>query len=289
MFVVINADDLGLHPAVERAVEALGRQGVLTSASLLANGPRVEAAARLTTVAMGVHLNILRGRPVLAAERVGSLVTPEGRFLGNYVALGRRAALRRLDLEQVEAEWAAQIERVCDLGVRPSHLDSEKHIHCWPRMMPIVCRLARRYNVRWVRRTVERGVPMGSGSALARVFLLRWWARSHEVAEGVRWPDAVWGIADQGARLCVARFVRYARGLPAGAVVEIVCHPGDPRPGDPPLPADYGPMRVADQWQAEFAALREGSWPAVVARCGGRLVSYRELAEVAGGGGEPSE
>ncbi len=283
MFVVVNADDLGLHPAVERAVETLGGRGVLTSASLLANGPRTEPAARITSVALGVHLNILRGRPLLPVSRVGTLVTSEGRFLGSYLALARRAALRRLDLDQVEAEWAAQIERVRDLGVRPCHLDSEKHIHCWPRLMPIVCRLARRYNIGWVRRTVERGGAR-SGAALARVVLLRLWARAHRPCDGVHWPDAVWGIADQGARLVAERFVRYARRFSARSVVEIVCHPGHPRPDDPPLPADYGPMRVAEQWQAEFVALRDGGWPEALARCGGRLVSYRELERP---GGEP--
>ncbi len=277
MYVVINADDLGLHPAVQRAVDELGRRGVLTSASLLVNGPLAEQAARTTSVALGVHLNILRGRPVLPAGRLGTLVDTAGNFLGDYWRLARRAAAGRLDLRQVEDEWEAQLRRALDLGVQPDHLDSEKHIHCWPALMPIVCRLARRYNIAWVRRTVERGWPIGSAGGLLRVLLLRWWAGRHRPADAVRWPDAVWGIACQGRRLSARRLGAYLRRLESAQVVEVVCHPGDPRADDPPLPDAYGRMRVARQWRAEYETLAGGGWREVLQEAGASLVSYRDV------------
>lgn len=279
MDIVINADDLGLHPAVQRAVETLGRRGVVTSASLLANGPFVEDGARVDCVELGVHLNILRGRPLLPVEQVGTLVGPDGRLPGSYVALWRRARRGRLDLDQVEAEWRAQVERILDLGARPTHLDSEKHTHCWPSLTPIACRVARRYNIGWVRRTRERVSPFRWDAGGVRARLLNYWARRHTKCDGVRWPDAVWGIADQAARLEASRFEQYLRKLPRNAVVEVVCHPGDPRPDDPPLVEDYGPMRVRSMWRAEFESLRDGDWIERLRHRQARLCGYGQVSD----------
>ncbi|MFN9910300.1 MAG: ChbG/HpnK family deacetylase, partial [bacterium] len=41
--LIINVDDIGLHPAVRRAVEACAARGTVTSASVLANGPDQDA------------------------------------------------------------------------------------------------------------------------------------------------------------------------------------------------------------------------------------------------------
>ena len=65
MKVIMNVDDLGVHPAVARAALALSEKGLVTSASVVANGPDVESAVRLQAegVSIGVHLDIVRGRP----------------------------------------------------------------------------------------------------------------------------------------------------------------------------------------------------------------------------------
>mgnify|MGYP000417325144 CR=1 FL=1 len=46
--VIINADDFGIHTEVNQAVIEACEQGVLTSTSLLANGPAFDEAAILT-------------------------------------------------------------------------------------------------------------------------------------------------------------------------------------------------------------------------------------------------
>src|SRR5262249_34645691 len=73
--VVVNADDFGLCAAVNRAIGRAHEEGVLTSASLLANGPTFDEAVAIArarpSLGVGVHLNLLRGRPL---ARVPSLV-----------------------------------------------------------------------------------------------------------------------------------------------------------------------------------------------------------------------
>ncbi len=287
MFVVINVDDLGLHPAVRRAVESLAGSGHVTSATLLANGPDVEAAVEirhaLPNLGLGAHLNILRGRPVSDPKDVPCLVGPDGLFPGRYTSLFKSHLSGRLDPAQVEREWAAQIEKLLGLGVALTHLDSEKHVHAWPRLMGVACSLARRYGLSWVRRPKEPQpmARMDKGALRARV--LNTFARGHKPMSGVSWPDRVWGVADQGADLLPGRFEKamagFRRNLGKDAVVELVVHPGDPRPNDPGLPEEFGPMRVSAQWTAEFQALQDPAWVEIFARLEATPIHYGQLAK----------
>lgn len=276
MFVIVNVDDLGLHPAVRRAVVSLSEKGVVTSSTLLANGPDVEQAARIGGIGLGVHLNVLRGRPVLQPRLVSSLVGENDLFFGDYGKLFAKYLSSRVDLHQVEAEWAAQIERILDLGVQPTHLDSEKHIHAWPGMMAVAGRLAARYGIRWVRRPRECAGLLRLDKGGLRTKFLNVCAMMQKQPVDVFWPDRVWGIADQGERLLPAAFKAYMAGS-TDRVVEIVCHPGDPRDDDPPLPADFGSMRVGAQWRLEYDRLADPQWQGMFREMEARLVHYGQI------------
>lgn len=133
--LIIHADDYGLAPGVNRAIEEGLVSGALTSASILVGGGAADEAlawaAGHPEFDFGVHLNVTQGRPVLPPERVPSLVDGEGNFraLASFVA---RRAVRILRAAELEAEWRAQIARVRDAGVRISHLDSHQHVHLIP-------------------------------------------------------------------------------------------------------------------------------------------------------------
>ncbi len=279
MFVVINADDLGLHPAVSRAVAAGAEAGVVTSASVLATGPCFRDALGLGGVGLGAHLNILRGRPLSPAREVPSLLGPDGAFLGRYRALWLRHRSGRLDPEQVALEWRRQVEKLLESGIELDHLDSEKHIHAWPGLWELACRLARRFGIPWLRRPREPVPPLRWDKGALRARLLAYWCGRSPGGTGVSCPDVVWGIVDQGTRLDPERFRSFLarnRG-PRLRVVEIACHPGRPRPGDPELPADYGPMRVPAMWRSEWESLASGRWPRLWDEMGLRPRSYRDL------------
>lgn len=276
MFVIVNVDDLGLHPAVRRAVAGLSERGIVTSSTLLANGPDLEASAGIGGVGLGVHMNVLRGRPVLQPRLVSSLVGEDDLFLGDYGRLFARYLAGRVDLRQVEAEWAAQIERILDLGVRPTHLDSEKHIHAWPGMMLVACRLASRYGIRWVRRPRECGSLLRLDKGGLRTKFLNVCSLLQKRPSEVAWPDRLWGIADQGERLLPDAFKAYMAGS-GDRVVEICCHPGDPLPDDPPLPREFGAMRVGAQWRIEYDRLADARWSDVLRELDARLVHYGQI------------
>jgi Uncharacterized protein conserved in bacteria len=277
MRVIVNVDDLGLHPAVRRAVEDLGRIGIVTSSTLLVNGPDAEQAAKTTGVGLGVHLNILRGRPTLPPDEVGSLVGPDGLFLGDYTALFKRYLTGRIDHGQVEREWNAQVERAREMGVSPTHFDSEKHIHAWPTLMAVAARVAGKFGVGWLRRPVECQKLARVDAGGLRAKFLGVCSLFQKRPARVRWPDLAFGIADQGRFLLPERFRAYAAHNPKARVVEIVCHPGKPLPGDPDIPAEYGKLRVAAQWEAEYKALSDPEWLRVLGEMGAKLVHYGQM------------
>ncbi len=281
MYVVINCDDLGLHPAVRRAVVGLGRAGAISSATLMANGPDFDASARIKGVGIGVHLNLLRGAPLCPPERIPSLVDDNGLMLGNYRKLFLRYMAGRVSLDDVRREWSAQVERVIDTGVKPTHLDSEKHIHAWPRLGGLVAEIARRHGIRWMRRPVERlhlAVPAGG---FLRIATLAVFARSgSRLPSGVSRADFCWGIAEQGALLDPERFHRYAASFRTRPrILEIVCHPGVPADDDGPLDPRFGALRIAGNWSAENAALQSPAWKTSLASLGAELVNYGQIPE----------
>jgi predicted glycoside hydrolase/deacetylase ChbG (UPF0249 family) len=78
--LIVNADDFGLAESVNRGIIVAHRDGILTSASLLANGSAfdqaIAASRQFPQLSVGVHLNISEGRPVSPAAQIPSLVKP---------------------------------------------------------------------------------------------------------------------------------------------------------------------------------------------------------------------
>ena len=287
--IVINVDDLGLHPAVQRAVADLAARGMVTSTTLLANGPFFEQALSLAKdmpeVGIGVHCNVLRGRPLSQTKQVSSLVGKDGLFLGSYPALFARYMSNRIDYQQLAGEWRAQIQRVLDAGIRPTHLDSEKHTHVWPAFMRVAQQLAEEFDIPWMRRPKECSPLTRLDKPGIRCSFLNVCASMHRRHQNVVWPDTIWGIADQKDDLRPEALDRHLAAWTAKAdkknsaplVLEICCHPGLPAQNDPPLPSEFGRMRVDKQWNAEYQNLAHADWKTIFSRHNARLVHYGQL------------
>ncbi|CAG7653753.1 polysaccharide deacetylase family protein [Paenibacillus allorhizosphaerae] len=124
--LIVNADDYGLSPEVNRAITDLFEQRAVTSASLMVPAgsvcQAVEAAKRLEHAAVGVHLTLTGPyAPVAPLADVGSLLTEQGRFHDDPAALEQRA-----DPGEVRRELQSQVERALALGLDPTHLDSHQ-------------------------------------------------------------------------------------------------------------------------------------------------------------------
>src|SRR5205814_2445745 len=77
MPVRLHADDLGLHPAVDRAIFRAFEAGALAGASILATGPTFRAAAataRSLGLPLSLHLAIVDTAPLSPPREIPSLV-----------------------------------------------------------------------------------------------------------------------------------------------------------------------------------------------------------------------
>jgi len=157
--LIVNADDLGWTNGVNRGIVESFHHGIVTSTSLLANGAAfadgVQAAGSAPGLGVGVHLNLSDGPPVAEPETVTSLLNDKAEFAGGPERLLLRRARRRLLLDEVVREWDAQIQKVRDAGIEPTHLDGHKHVHMLPGLFEIALRLAKRHGIGAIRVSLE--------------------------------------------------------------------------------------------------------------------------------------
>jgi len=284
--LIVNADDLGWTEGVNRGIAEANRNGIVTSASLLANGVAfalaVELARTSPGLGVGVHLNLSDGQPVAPPELVTSLVNNKGTFQGGPENLLMRLGRRKLALEDVEREWDAQIEKVRDAGITPTHLDGHKHVHMLPGLFEIALRLAKRHGIGAVRVALEesslrtalsagtkkRGsVVMRQGVQARGLKLLARDAREIAERAGIATADYFCGIAQTG-ELTREGVTQLLKSLPEGTT-ELMCHPGY-------LDAELekSPTRLQKSRETELAILTDPGIRNLVASQGIRLIDY---------------
>jgi len=175
--LVFNADDFGFGAAENAGVMRANATGIVREASLGVTGPAFDRAAELArdrrgSLGVGLHLSFTFGRALTGP--IPHLTDADGRFLslGHVLAA---TLLRRPPRARVRAEVRAQLERLDEAGIDPTHLNGHHHAHLLPVIRDAVLELlAERPNLH-VR------VPRGAGrsprgaflSLLGRSFALR--------------------------------------------------------------------------------------------------------------------
>ena len=75
---IVNADDYGLTPGVNRAIEQAHLAGFVTSTTVMVNGDAAGEVSELPSVSVslsiGLHVNLTLGQPTTDASRVPTLV-----------------------------------------------------------------------------------------------------------------------------------------------------------------------------------------------------------------------
>jgi hopanoid biosynthesis associated protein HpnK len=287
--LIVNADDLGWTAGVNRGIAEAHRNGIVTSASLLANGgafaEAVELARDTGGLGVGVHLNLNDGPPVAPRESVPSLVNDSGEFEGGPDALLLKIATRGLSMGEVEIEWGAQIAKARDAGIEPTHLDGHKHVHMLPGLFEIALRLAKRHGIGAIRVSHEASslraalsigerraaVVLKQGVQARGLKLLARDAREQAKRAAVSTADYFCGIAQTG-ELSKEGVARLLRSLPEGTT-ELMCHPGY---ADDALRKTS--TRLQGSRQKEVEILTDKEIRNLVASQGIRLIDYAFLA-----------
>ena len=276
--LIVNADDFGLHAAVNRGIRDAHSGGIVTSTSLMAGGAAFDEAVAIAQdcpeLGVGVHLTLVGARPVASA--VASLVDGEGNFCASYPVFLRRYLQGTIRRDEVARELAAQIEKVTRAGIRPTHLDSHQHLHVVPGITGMVLDLARRFAIAAVRIPAEPlgffgGLSPSVGRVVGRsgLTVLAGLFRRRALAAGLRVPEHFFGML-AGGQLNEIALQTILQQLPAGTA-EIMCHPGRP---DAALARQYS---WDYHWSDELAALCAPQTRRLLQENGVRLISFREL------------
>jgi predicted glycoside hydrolase/deacetylase ChbG (UPF0249 family) len=284
--LIVNADDLGWTAGVNRGIVEAHRRGLVTSTSLLANGQAFAAAAEISRsypeLGIGVHLNLSDGPPTAPACEVNGLLGKSGEMEDTPEGLMMKIAGRMLRMDEVEREWAAQVEKVRDAGIHPSHLDGHKHVHMLPGLFEVALRVAKEYKIRAIRVAHEdstlraalstggqsKVVVLKQGVQARGLKLLARDARDIAKHAGIATTNYFCGIAQTGV-LTREGLERMLEILPEGTT-ELICHPGY---ADEELRNTR--TRLQESRQTELHILTDAGIRKLVATQGIRLISYK--------------
>jgi chitin disaccharide deacetylase len=236
--LIVNGDGFGFTIGINRGIEEAVGRGIVTSISVNANFDACDElpafAQRWPSVSIGVHLNPVVGRPIADPRDIRSLVTPRGEFRGRDFT--RRLLTGRIDLGEMEHELSLQIERVRDMKVQISHLDSHQNRHLYPPFFIAFLRLLERHRIPCMRTHAHLALAESSNRRAAvpafyaqhpHRFLTHLVARLEmRVARrrGVVMADRLMSTSATGDKADQEKWLQLLRNVPEGWT-EVFCHP----------------------------------------------------------------
>lgn len=256
--VIFSADDFGLDPAVNDAVEIAHRDGVLAATSLMvgeaAADTAVAIAKRHPGLRVGLHVALVEATPVSDPADIPDLVDGTGRFPGDMVAAGFRFFFKPGIRAQLAREIRAQFEAFRRTGLTLDHANTHKHIHLHPTVARLIVEIGRDYGLKAVRLPVEPPGPIAAAEGhappggLGAAALRAWTGQLKAMLrrQGMATNDQVFGLAWSGA-MTEARVTALIPHLPDG-VSEIYFHPATSL--TPKLAATMPSYRHADELAA---------------------------------------
>ncbi len=223
--LITTADDFGLSPAVNEAVEIAARDGILTSASLMVGAPHAADAVQRARnlrgrLAVGLHLVVIEGPAVLPHAAIPDLVDPRGTFPSDQMRLGVAYAFRPGVRRQLAAEIRAQFAAFADTGLELDHANAHKHMHLHPVVGAMMIRIGREFGLGAIRVPAEPA-PRGLGARALRAWISVL-ARQARRA-GLLTNDTVFGLAQSG-HMRPAHVQALLDDLPPG-LSELYLHP----------------------------------------------------------------
>jgi predicted glycoside hydrolase/deacetylase ChbG (UPF0249 family) len=133
-YLIVNADDFGQSPGINRGIITAYRDGIVTSASLMVRWPAADEAAadarRHPSLSVGLHIDL--GEQIL---RAGEWVP-----LYSVVPVQNESTVRDEIFRQL-----GMFDRL--VGHAPTHLDSHQHVHLREPARVILGEIAERLGV----------------------------------------------------------------------------------------------------------------------------------------------
>ncbi len=242
-FLIINADDLGISPEVNRGIFTAYEQGVVTDSSLMMQARYTREAIEMIRAApsfrVGIHINLdsLLGWKSPGQERFSR---PELHKIMNGPEF----------VPKVKHAIAEQIEGFLGTGLIPSHIDTHHHVHGFPQIFEPLTEAMVTYGIKAIRFNKRGYSLMGRDDILITAEMAQWMEdalREREIA----YPQ-----------LLIDPLVPFSlQEIPVG-VTELMVHPSS----------------GGDLWrQKDFAMLMDPHFMRTVREEGIGLISFSEL------------
>jgi len=240
--LIVCADDFGLTKGVNNGIIKCFQKGILTSTSLMANGPKFRHALHLAEknpgLDVGIHLTLTDLSP-LRPYLIKNLIKTNGKFFTSYLKVIKKILLKPTTLTQIEDEFRFQIEHILQKGIIPSHINSHKHIHIFPPIWKIVIKLAWVYQIPFIRYPLENfsnlkhiffsGTRKNSYKVLPAYLLFDLFLKlvdtdTYNNKGNIKKSDFFCGLFDTGT-LGTEQIIDHIQKLKTGTT-ELMCHPG---------------------------------------------------------------
>ncbi len=250
--LIINADDFGLTDGVCAGIVDAILHGVVTSTTAMVAVPcaatHLAHWAQAIPKRIGLHLQLTGGQACRALDEVPSLHCGDGQFPRS------RKQLNPVEIGEVTLEWQAQLVRLREWGIEPTHLDSHHHVHHLRPVIPAFVGLAK-----------AEGLSARSGP-LPVAHALRMSNVPHP-----GYLDTSWYGDGLTADLLIQSVSQAFDRIGGQGTVELMCHPGY---------ADCNLAAVSNYVEArehELAVLCSSELAERLEGVGVHLISYSEL------------
>ena len=237
--LIINADDFGLTPGINRAIAQIHEAGALTSATLMATVSAFDDAVAIAhahpNLGVGCHIVLTDGIPVSHPQSIPTLLGADGKTfrpsLLDFVQALLRGTIREDDIER---EALAQIQKIQRAGIDVTHIDTHKHTHLFPAVSRPLLHIAQRCSIGAIRNPFEpaftQRLPHAPFKRRLQLALLkplrpRFTQLSQLRHAHVLSTDGTLGVSATG-NVTPVTLTEILSALPQGGTYEIVCHPG---------------------------------------------------------------
>ncbi len=227
--IIFTADDFGMQESYNKAIFEAYTQGFLTSTCICANGGAYNSAVteflpKMSGIDLGVHLNIIEGKSLTQSPL---LTDKNGNFRHGFVSLLLNSFSRNF-MAHLEIEMRSQIEKVLKDCKKVTHINSHIHSHAIPNIFNLCVKLAKEYNIPYIRTQME--IPYSAGRApklinLLKIAVLNFFTLKNRSCREILTNDYLIGVGFTGEMEQEAILKGVERLKNRSGIFEILIHP----------------------------------------------------------------